>query len=101
MRTITAKLKTIMLKRWIQRKLPQTKTTWMTSEALATSASDDLGFRVTPNRMCRELRKAGVTFKSHKDDPQIPHYTKLDVLRGKVDYLETRIVKLEKNLNRR
>ncbi len=63
---------------------------------IAKLASGSLNFQVSPNTVCRILMKLGVKFKGSPDDPTPRVYSKVDLLKARVDHLEDRLKRVEK-----
>lgn len=54
-----------------------------TSEQIAEAASLDLGYKVSANRIARELMQRNITFQRTDADPALPVYTKAELLSRK------------------
>lgn len=81
---------------WVRDRYGKKRVTQLTADELAAVATRELEAKVNANTMCRALRKLKITYKTSPLDPIPRHYSKVDLLKVRVDYLERRLTKLEK-----
>src|SRR5215471_4943200 len=97
---LTAKDRTKQLEEWIKSHLDYRVTYPTTADTFARLATRDLDFKVAPNTMFRALQKMKITFHQTAADPPGRTFSKLDILKGKVKYLEGRIEVLEEEVKK-
>lgn len=94
---MTTREKNKRIREWVSATFSgRTSTTIWNSIRLAEVATKELGFTVSPNRMCRELYKQNIKFKSHPDDPPRRTFTKVDLLEKKLEGVNKRLTELER-----
>ena len=93
---VRKKTRTCKILAWVRKRFLKKKSVAATAESLAHLASEQLGIKVNANTMCRALLRANIRFKADALDPIPRHYSKVDLLKVRVDYLEKRLSKIEK-----
>lgn len=89
------KTKAALIRVWINLSLPR-RVKYLTAAELASVASMELKEKIPANQMCRELRAARISFKRSPNDPPPRNYSKVDVLKARLDSMEQRLKRLEK-----
>jgi hypothetical protein len=80
---------------WIKEKYHGTADTQLRTIEVAEQASADLGFVVKPRQIANQFYKQSIQFRKSPQDPPPPAYSTQQLLRLRVDYLESRIADLE------
>lgn len=90
--------RTISIINWIRTIMSDKVHAQRTASVLAALCSSDLGFTVSANRMCRELRKERIPFTPSPNDPPERSYSKVDLLKARMDHLEENVKELQKTV---